>query len=127
MAQNRTVHTKHLGGSRHRDLQVYYDKGGINYWDYSHKPKGIYFASHCYTQSGGVMSWSTGQKGDGYICVAQLSTYRPSVLRAVRARVVAQADDIHNILDGNYGNIADLTAYLRGEADLPERELQEAV
>lgn len=40
MAQDRTVHSKNLEGNRWRDLDVYYDKGGINYWNYEQKPKG---------------------------------------------------------------------------------------
>ena len=122
MAQNRTIHTKYLGENRYRDLNVYYSKGGINYWDYSTKPKGIYFASQLYTLSGPpgqtIRSWSTGQKGDGYICVTELDRYRPSELKAVIARVEARADAIHDLLDGNGGDALDLTAYLRGESSV---------
>ena len=35
MAASRTIDTRHLGDNRYRDLQVYYDKGGMSYWDYS--------------------------------------------------------------------------------------------
>ena len=121
MAQNRTVHTRPLGGNRFRDLEVYYDKGGMSYWDYSRKPKGIYFASSLYRRSGGCRSWSTGQKGDGYIPVVALANYSAKQLRLVRERVAREAERIHDILDGRYGTIAELTAYLKGEADLPGR------
>lgn len=119
MAQDRTVHTQHLGDNRYRDLQVYYEKGGVNYWDYAQKPKGIYFASHCYKQSGSMRTWSTGQKGDGYIKVVELANYSAKQLRLVRERVEAAPEQIHAILDGRYGSILELTAYLRGEAGLP--------
>lgn len=126
MAQDRTVHTKRFGQTRYRDLQVYYDKGGINYWDYSRKPKGIYFASHCYRRSGGCKTWSTGQKGDGYICVIELERYKPTALRAVCQRVEQEAEAIHALLDGRGGSIIELTAFLRGKGDLPRAALQEA-
>jgi hypothetical protein len=115
MAQDIIVHTKHLGDNRYRDLQVYYDKGGMNYWDYSQKPKGIYFASHVYSRQGGMMSWSTGQKGDGYICVAELTNYRPSVLKAVRARIEAEADAIHDVFEGCGATVQQLKQYLVGD------------
>ena len=67
MAQDRTIHTKHLGDKRYRDLNVYYEKDGLSFWDYSQKPKGIYFASSKYKKSGTTTTWSTGQKGDGYM------------------------------------------------------------
>lgn len=121
MAQDRTVHTKSLGDNRYRDLQVYYEKGGVNYWDYSKKPKGIYFASHCYSRSGSMTSWSTGQKGDGYIAVVALENYSAKQLRLVRERVAAAADRIHDILEGRGGSIEALTLYLRGQAALPNR------
>lgn len=119
MAQDRTVHTKHLGENRYRDLDVYYDKGGVSYWDYSRKPKGIYFASMLYTKSEGCRTWSTGQKGDGYIAVVELERYSAKQLRLVRERVECAAERIHNILDGCYGSIAELKAYLKGDAALP--------
>jgi len=119
MPQDRTVHTKHLGDNRYRDLQVYYEKGGMNYRDYSQKPKGIYFASHCYKKSDGFITWSTGQKGDGYIKVVELANYSAKQLRLVRERVEAAPEQIHDILDGCYGSIPELTAYLKGEAALP--------
>lgn len=121
MARDNTVHTKALGDNRYRDLQVYYEKGGINYWDYSKKPKGIYFASHCYSRSGGIVSWQTGQTGDGYIPVISLERYSAKQLRLLRERVLHEAERIHDILDGKGGSIERLTLYLRGEAALPTR------
>ncbi len=37
MVQNKTIHTKHIGDNRYRDLSVYYEKGSVNHWDYSQK------------------------------------------------------------------------------------------
>lgn len=119
MAQDRTVHTKHLGDNRYRDLEVYYDKGGMNYWNYAQKPKAIYFASHLYYKSGGIRSWQTGQQGDGYIAVVPLDRYSSKQLRLVRERVEQAAEQIHAIMDGHYGSFADLKAYLKGEAPIP--------
>ena len=119
MAEDRTVHTKHLGANRYRDLQVYYDKGGMNYWDYSNKPKGIYFATMLYTKSGGCRTWSTGQKGDGYLLAVPLERYSAKQLRLVRERVEVAAEQIHDIMEGRYGSIAELKAYIKGEAALP--------
>lgn len=124
MAQERTVHTKHLGETRYRDLQVYYEKGGINYWDYRQKLKGIYFASHCYSRSGGVTTWQVGQKGDGYIPVVALERYSAKQLRLVRERVEAAAEQIHDVLDGKAGSITSLSAYLRGEIASPLEVIQ---
>ena len=124
MAQDKTVHTQPLGDNRFRDLQVYYDKGGMNYWDYSAKPKGIYFASHCYTRSGSTTTWATGQKGDGYLLAVPLERYSAKQLRLVRERVEAQADAIHAIMSGAAGTVAQLQAYISGEADLSIEDLQ---
>lgn len=116
MAIERLIHTKPLGDNRYRDLQVYYDKGGMSYWDYSRKPKGIYFASHLYSKSGSMVSWSTSQKGDGYVLVTTLDAYSAKALRLVQERVRARADLIHDILDGACGKFADLNAILSGNA-----------
>ena len=126
MPQDRTVHTKHLGDNRYRDLQVYYEKGGVSYWNYAQKPKGIYFASHCYTKSGGTMSWSTGQKGDGYLKVVELNNFSTKQLRLVCERVEAAPEQIHDILDGRYGSLSELAAYLKGEAALPATQAEAA-
>jgi hypothetical protein len=119
MAQDRTVHTKHLGENRYRDLDVYYDKGGMNYWDSRQKPKGIYFATMLYTKSGGCRTWSTGQKGDGYLLAVPLERYSAKQLRLVRERVEIAAEQIHDILAGRYGTFAELKAYIEGKAVLP--------
>jgi hypothetical protein len=126
MAQDETVHTQFLGDTRYRDLKVTYDKGGINYWNYSTKPKGIYFSSFCYTRSGGFKSWTTGQKGDGYLLAVPLERYSSKQLRLVRERVEAQADAIHAILSVDGGSIAQLQNYISGEADLTGKCLQTA-
>lgn len=114
MATPRNVDTRHLGDNRYRDLQVYYDKGGISYWDYSQKPKGIYFASNLYSKSGTTVSWSTSQKGDGYILVTPLTNYSAKALRIVQDRVRENAARIHDILDGTAGTFAELKAILEG-------------
>jgi hypothetical protein len=128
--QSRTIHTRHLGETRYRDLNVYYDKGGMNYWDYSQKPKGIYFASELYqrssTSAGVIRTWSTGQKGDGYLLVTELETYSAKALRLVQERVRTHADLIHDILDGRCGTLADLKALLAGTAGSVAAPSQEA-
>ena len=120
MAQDTTVHTKHLGDNRYRDLQAYYEKGSINYWDYSNKPKGIYFASHCYTKSGGMRSWSTGQKGDGYLLVVPLDRYRPTALRKLQAAIKDHADHIHALIER--GAVNELQAFLKSECGVVDAE-----
>ena len=94
MATSTRVHTKRLSPTHVRELSVAYDKGGINYWDYSQKPKGIYFTSALYQDAEGsdFRIWSTGQRGDGYILVVPLDRYRPKPLKEVRARVLAHAE-----------------------------------
>ena len=114
MSKNHTVHTKSLGENRYRDLNAYYDKGGMNYWDYSTKPKGIYFASQCYSKSEGIRSWSTGQKGDGYLLITPLDRYRPTALRTLQGRIKDNADQIHTLIEA--GKITELQALLSGEA-----------
>ncbi len=117
MAQDRTVHKKNLKDNLWRDLDVYYDKGGINYWNYEQKPKGIYFASHLYqlnnTSAGNIRTWSTGQKGDGYLLIVPLERYSAKQLRLVRERVEADPEKIHNLLDR--GEVAELKRLLAGE------------
>ena len=115
MSKNHTVHTKSLGENRYRDLDAYYDKGGINYWDYSNKPKGIYFASHCYSKSDGFRSWSTGQKGDGYLLITPLDRYRPTALRVLQTRIQEHADQIHSLIES--GKVAELKLLLAGDAE----------
>jgi hypothetical protein len=101
MASKTHVHTERLSDTYIRELSVAYDKGGINYWDYSQQPKGIYFRSSLYEQPEGSIwkTWTTGQKGDGYILVVPLDRYRPKALREVTERVLANADRIHALLD----------------------------
>ena len=120
MAQDKTVHTKHLGDNRYRDLQAYYEKGSQNYWDCSPKPKGIYFGSHCYTKSGGTRSWSTGQKGDGYLLIVPLDRYRPTALRNLQATLKDHADHIHDLIER--GAINKLQAFLKSECGVVTAE-----
>jgi hypothetical protein len=120
MAQNKTVHTKHLGDNRYRDLQAYYEKGSISYWDYSKKPKGIYFDAHSYTKSGGMRSWSTGQKGDGYLLIVPLDRYRPTALRNLQATLKDHADHIHDLIER--GAINALHAFLKSECGVADAE-----
>ena len=117
MPKTRTIHTKHLGENRYRDLVVYYAAASTNYWDHSVKPKGIYFASQFYTKSGGFRRFqlspaSTGRSDSGYILVEELKNYRPSVLKAVIACVEQNADRIHALLDA--GENSAVIALLRG-------------
>jgi hypothetical protein len=122
MAQEKTVQTKHLGDNRYRDLQAYYEKGSINYWDYSNKPKGIYFASHCYTKSGGTRSWSTGQKGDGYLLIVPLDRYRPTALRKLQAAIKDHADHIHDLIER--GEVNELHAFLKSECGVVDADVK---
>ena len=119
MASSTRVHTKRLSPTRVRELGVAYDKGGMNYWDYSQKPKGIYFSASLYQDVEGsdFRTWSTGQKGDGYLLVVPLDRYRPKPLREVRARVLAHAEAIHALLDtADADAMARLRAILAGTA-----------
>ena len=120
MAQDKTVHTKHLGDNRYRDLQAYYEKGSISYWDYSKKPKGIYFGAHSYTKSGGTRTFSTGQKGDGYLLIVRLDRYRPTALRKLQAAIKDHADHIHDLIDR--GAVNELHAFLKSECGVVTAE-----
>ena len=101
MATERLVHRHRMSDTHIRDLDVYYDKGGMNYFDYSTKPKGIYFSSTVHEQPIGS-AWKTlkigtgsQQPGVGYILVVPLTRYRPKTLREVRERVKTHAAEIH--------------------------------
>ncbi len=120
MPQPTLVHTKRLSETNIRELSVYYDKGGMNYWDYSQKPKGIYFSTGLYEQvpGSGIKSWKTGQKGDGYILITPLKRYSRKALRLVRERVEEHADQIHAMFDHG-GDVGNLKALLRGEPFTP--------
>ena len=121
MATSGLVHTKRLSDTRIRELGVYYDKGGINYFDYSTKPKGIYFDSTVYEQAEGspIKTLSVGladrRPGVGYILVIPLDRYRPRALREVRERVETHAETIHALCDvGNAAALEKLKAILTG-------------
>ena len=117
MATARLVHRHRLSDTHVRELDVYYDVGGMNYWDYSRKPKGIYFSASLYQDAEGsaLKTWTSGRAGDGYILVEPLDRYRPKALKDVRARVLAQAEAIHALLDvGDADALARLKAILTG-------------
>ena len=121
MASNKIVHSKRLSDTHIRELGVYYDKGGMNYFDYSQKPKGIYFDSTVYEQEIGSV-WKTMKvglartaPGVGHILVVPLTTYRPKALREVRERVEAHAEAIHALCDvGDAAALERLRAILTG-------------
>ncbi len=125
MATERLVHTHRISDTHIRELDVYYDKGGMNYFDYSTKPKGIFFSSTVYEQEIGSI-WKTlkvgiGQKtpGVGYILVVPLKNYRPKALREVRARVLEHAMAIHALCAvGDAESMEKLKAILTG-AEVP--------
>ena len=127
MAKERLVHTKRISPKEIRELSVYYDKGGINYFDYSTKPKGIFFSSTVFEQEEGSI-WKTlkvglgrSKPGVGYICVVPLTNYRPKALREVRERVEAHADAIHDLCAiGDAEALEQLKAILTG-AVVPAR------
>lgn len=115
MAKKTTVDTKRLSETHIRELSVYYEKGGMNYWDYSQKPKGIYFSSMVYKQAEGdnFRSWTRGQQGDGYLLVTPLNNYSSKQLRLVVERVEEQAERIHELLSTE-GNRDELLRVLQG-------------
>ncbi len=122
MADKTLVHTKRISPKEIRELDVHYDKGGMNYFDYSTKPKGIFFRSTIYKHEEGSI-WKTlkiglgkSKPGVGYICVVPLERYRPKALKEVRARVEAHAKRIHALCDvGDAEALAELKAILTGE------------
>ena len=121
MAQQRLVHAKRISSTHVRELEVYYDKGGLNYFDYKTRPKGIFFSSSVFEQEEGSM-WKTykigigrNTPGVGYICVVPLDTYRPKPLREVRERVEAHAEAIHALCGvGDAEAVEQLKAILTG-------------
>ena len=121
--QPRLVHRQRLSPTHIRELDVYYDVGGMNYWDYSRKPKGIYFSATVYEQPEGS-AWRTltvgpgsDRRGVGYVCVVPLERYRPKPLREVRDRVAAHAETIHTLCEaGDPEALAHLRVILAGGA-----------
>ena len=115
MAQDRTIHTKHLGDMEHRDLDVYYDKGSVSYWDGKPKPKGIYFSTSKYTKSDGCRTYSMrpNKPGEGYMLVTPLERYSRKQLSILQERVRDHADLIHDLLDAL--DVGNLTRLLKGE------------
>lgn len=121
MATERLVHTRRIDETHIRELDVYYDKGGMNYFDYSTKPKGIYFASTVYEQPVGS-TWKTltvgigrKQPGVGYLLVVPLTNFRPKALREVRTRVEQHAMAIHALCAvGDTASMEKLQAILTG-------------
>ena len=120
-AKDRLVHTKRISPKEIRELDVYYDKGGMNYFNYTTKPKGIFFSSTVYEHEEGS-TWKTlkvglgeSKPGVGYICVVPLTNYRPTALREVRERVEAHAEAIHALCDvGDAAALEQLKAILTG-------------
>ncbi|WP_299821274.1 DUF3768 domain-containing protein [uncultured Jannaschia sp.] len=124
MADKNLVHRKRISPTLIRELSVAYDKGGINYWDYSTKPKGIYFRSTVYEQEEGSVfktykiGMGESQRDVGYICVVPLTNYRPKALREVRERVAAHAEAIHGLCDiGDTEALEQLKAILAASRD----------
>jgi len=127
MAQDKTVHTKHLGETEYRDLDVYYEKGSMNYWDYSKKPKVIYFSTSKYRKSGGFKSYSLcpGKPGEGYLLVTPLERYSRKQLSILQGCVRDHADLIHHLLDA--GDVTNLIELIKGEmSEVMIRGLQHA-
>ena len=128
MADKNLVHTKRISPKEIRELDVHYDKGGINYFDYSTKPKGIFFRSTVFEQEEGSI-WKTlkvglgrSKPGVGYLCIVPLDRYRPKALKEVRARVEAHAERIHALCDvGDAEALTELKAILTGER-VPQAE-----
>ena len=122
MASDRLVHTKRISPREIRELYVYYDKGGINYFDYSTKPKGIFFSSTVYEQEEGSI-WRTLKVGLGRAspawatsALSPLDRYRPKALKEVRQRVESHADRIHALCAvGDAEALEELKAILTGE------------
>ena len=115
MAQDRTIHTKHLGEAEHRDLDVYYEKGSTNYWSNSPKPKGIYFSTSKYKKSGTCRTFSMrpNKPGEGYLLVTPLERYSRKQLSILQERVRNHADLIHELLDAS--DVDNLIRLVKGE------------
>ena len=131
MTAKQLVHTKRLCAKMIRELTVYYDRGSMNYWDNSAKPKGIYMASGVYGHVEGTQlkTWTTEQKGDGYMLIVPLKNYSAKQLRLVTERTAEHAERIHTLLE-NGGNIDTIKALLRGKnetADGAARDLSAEV
>ncbi|TRD17298.1 hypothetical protein [Palleronia caenipelagi] len=106
MSKTTLVHTKRLSPTHIRELHVYYEPGRINYLTYAQKPKGIYFDARVFQQAQGqsfkvhsIRPCQSDPGGSGYLLVAPLTTYRPSLLKAVQARVEETAERLHALCD----------------------------
>ncbi|WP_316014686.1 hypothetical protein [Roseobacter sp. HKCCA0434] len=112
---NTVVHTQDLGDSQFRDVTVYYEKGGINYWDYSRKPMGIYVSVTRYRREGAIRTWSTGQKGDGYLLIVPLDRYRRRAFTDTTEAVKANIEEFLGRWDA--GDPDGVAALLTGQAE----------
>ena len=125
MADKTLVHKKRISPTHIRELDVHYDRGGINYFDYSTKPKGIFFRSTVYEHEEGsaFKTYKIGlgepQRGVGYICVVPLDRYRAKALKDVRQCVETHAEAIYALCDiGDAKALEQLKAILAGEITL---------
>ena len=123
MAQAKTIHTKHLGDDRYRDLEAYYE-GSKNFWNAA-KPKGIYFAVHSYRKSGSTLSFSVNQKGDGYLLIVPLDRYRPTALRMLQATIKDHADHIHDLIERDA--VKELHRFLKAECGVIEQDPEASI
>lgn len=115
MAQDRTIHTKQLGEKQYRDLDVYYEKGGTNYWNHNQKPKGIYFSTSKYERSDGFKTYSIrpNKHGEGYTLITPLERYSRKQLSLLQNRVRDNVNMIHAMLDA--GDVSNLILLLTGK------------
>ena len=87
------------GENMFRKIGVYYDEGGVNYWNYQNKPRGFYFKSHVCEISGNMETWTTGQTGDGYILLEEAKRFNAKRLQALADNAHTFAEQINTMLE----------------------------
>lgn len=92
-------HLPERGEKMFRKIGIYYDEGGVNYWNYQNKPRGFYFNSHVCEISGGFETWTTGQAGDGYILIEEAKRFNAKRLHQLAENAKKFAEQINTMLD----------------------------
>lgn len=90
-------HLPHRGENMFREVDVYYDEGGINYFNYKQKERGYYLSSSIVKIEGGMKTWKMGQSGDGYMFLRSAKRFNRRILNELAATVKKNATQINAI------------------------------
>jgi hypothetical protein len=90
-------HLSDRGENIFRELSVYYDEGGVNYFSYKKKERGYYLSSSIVKVERGIKTWTMGQRGDGYMLLRPAKRFNRRTLDELAATVRKNAERINAV------------------------------